>query len=726
MGGLKYLWFCVVVVVFFTSCKEDKYKNLDVKETKTHYDAATYIGSKTCVECHNEEFKKWQGSHHDLAMQVANDSTVLGDFNDKKLTIDGVSYHFFKRNDHFFVKVKEIDNSVKEYQISYAFGVTPLQQYLIDFDKGRKQVLRVTWDAIEHKWYHQYPGDTIVPNDWLHWTQTAQNWNTMCAECHSTNLQKNYNVETDEFHTTYDEINVACESCHGPASNHVQWVSNGKGEGDDYILKGRTQEDQLQLCAPCHSRRAKLTPNLEPGIPFEDQYLLQNLSTTFYHGDGQIEDEDYVYGSFKQSKMFANGVKCTDCHDAHSLKLKFDGNQLCLQCHAPSTYNTEKHHFHKPGTESAMCINCHMTGKVYMGNDFRRDHSFRIPRPDQSVEYGTPNACTQCHEGKSDSWAAEAVKNWYGEDHEPHFSDALLLSNHPNLSTAERAKLDAFIGDLQFPEIARASVIDNLNYATQEQYNVLFSALEDPSAMVRYSALMKFRAVSPEVKKEVLKMVLNDPIKLVRVGAAQLVNGMPLEAFPEQDRAALSKARAEYEIMLNSSADFSTGRMQLGDYYMQKNEYNQAITHYEMAMKKDSLFTPVYSNLATAYSLVADYDNALNTLEKWIKIEPKIGRPHYLKALLYFENKKDAMAVSELKLAIKLDPKDSRSMYNLATYYYQGNKDLQLAKTHISRALKVAPGNPNYEYLLALIYQNLGETDKAQSIMSRLQANNQN
>ncbi|AUS04371.1 multiheme c-type cytochrome [Pseudotamlana carrageenivorans] len=719
---------CISVIFFFlilfASCKKNVYKDNVSTEALAHHEPASYIGSKTCVECHNEAYQKWQGSHHDLAMQVANDATVLGNFNDHKTTIDGVSYHFFKRDNKFIVAVKEVDKSIKEYEISFAFGFTPLQQYLVDFDKGRKQVLRVTWDSVKKKWFHQYSGDTIVPNDWLHWTKGAQNWNTMCAECHSTNLQKNYNAETDAFHTTYDEINVTCESCHGPASQHVKWASNKEGgQYQDHILKGHAQDEQLTLCAPCHARRSKLTPNLEPGKSFEDQYLLQKLSTNFYHGDGQIDEEDYVYGSFLQSKMYMNGVKCTDCHDPHSMELKFDGNQLCLQCHVPAKYNTEKHHFHKQGTESALCINCHMTGKLYMGNDFRRDHSFRVPRPDQSVKHGTPNACTGCHADKTDAWAAKMVETWYGTDRLDHFSESLLLSTNTDLTVAERTKLEAFINDLSYPEIARATVIDNLPFVNQSQYAAFFTALDDESALVRYSALMKFRPLPAENRKTIAEKMLNDSKKLVRIGAAQIVNDLDPDTFAEPHRTALLKANEEYNIMLYSSADFSNGRMQLGDFYLQKQDYTEAIKQYNMAIKMDSLLIPVYTNLATAYSLVKHYDESLNTLNTWSRLEPKQGRPHFLKALLFFEIDKPEEAVSELKKAIQLNPKDGRSMYNLATYYYQDNKDLSAAKKYINQALKVEPGNPNYEYLLALIYQNLGENEKAKRIISRLQAN---
>jgi len=364
-----------------------------------------------------------------------------------------------------------------------------------------------------------------------------------------------------------------------------------------------------------------------------------------------------------------------------------------------------------------------MTGKNYMGNDFRRDHSFRIPRPDQSIAYGTPNACIECHKDKSDQWAANAIKKWYGNKRQEHFSDALLVSSKTDISVSERQMLDRFINDVNFPNIARATVIQNLNFTNEEQYNTLLKALNDSSALVRYNALLKFRAFSPQIRTTMALKFVNDPIRMVRIGAAQLVMGLDENTLDPNDNIILSSSRAELETMLFSNADFSTGRMQLGDYYLQNNDAQNAIRHYKMALQKDSLLTPVYSNLSVAYSMIQDYGNANETLNNWILLEPEASRPHYLKALLNFELNKSTEAIAEFEEAIKLNPNDSRSMYNLATYYYQDNKNLKLAESYIKSGLRIEPKNQDYKYLLALIYQNLGQTEKAQRIMQELNAN---
>jgi tetratricopeptide (TPR) repeat protein len=360
-----------------------------------------------------------------------------------------------------------------------------------------------------------------------------------------------------------------------------------------------------------------------------------------------------------------------------------------------------------------------MTGKNYMGNDFRRDHSFRIPRPDQSVAYNTPNACNACHTDKSKEWAANAVIQWYGPKRLDHFSDALLKSNSDNLSLNERKDLDKFMTDLKFPAIARATVIDNLFFTSNEDMLVLLETLKDPSPIVRYNALLKFRSLALQDRTPIALKHVNDTTKLVRIGAAQLVIGLDIASLNESDRTGLSNAQSELEAMLYSNADFSTGRMQLGDYYLQNNDIKTAIKHYEMAIKMDSLLTPVYSNLATAYSIDGQVEKALYTLNTWIVVQPEASRPYYLRALLNFELKENEKAIADLKMAIKLNPNDSRSMYNLATIYYQ-QRDFQKATLLINKALKIEPNNNDFQYLLALCYKGQGRVNEMQKIMTKL------
>ncbi len=377
----------------------------------------TYVGRQSCIQCHQQQAERFSGSHHDLAMDLATPETVLGDFDDAMLEHYGITSHMFQADGKYWIHTEGPDGEMADFEIKYVFGHDPLQQYMVEFGRGASmadnevpavQVLRVSWDTKKKQWFYLSPPDVrekLAPDDDLHWTGIAQRWNTMCADCHSTNLKKGFDTKTLTYHTTFSEIDVSCEACHGPGSAHVE-MANSKSLFWDRKhgyglarLKGNDAEPQIQTCAKCHSRRRILTEDFKAGDNFYDHYGNELFQPQTYFCDGQILDEVYVHGSYLQSKMYHKGIRCTDCHDPHTARLKFEGNKVCTSCHQHSAgkYDTPLHHQHQEGSRGASCVECHMPETTYMDVDPRRDHSLRVPRPDLSVKYGTPNACTRCH-----------------------------------------------------------------------------------------------------------------------------------------------------------------------------------------------------------------------------------------------------------------------------------------------------------------------------------------
>ena len=438
---------------------------------------ATYVGAESCAKCHEEEHKLWAGSHHHDAMAEATDETVLGDFDNAVFESQGVTSRFFKKDGKFFVNTEGPDGNYTDFEVAYTFGLDPLQQYLVPFPGGRLQCLTVAWDTHGKKWYSLYPDQKIDHSDWLHWTKGAQSWNTMCADCHSTNLQKNYDIEKKEFNTTWSEINVSCEACHGPGSHHVEWAESGavgrmmtpeSGDGRfGLVTKLKDVDNKLlvERCARCHSRRGQISPYHDHTGELLDHYVTETLREGLYHADGQILDEVYVYGSFRQSKMYHKGVRCTDCHEPHSIRLRAEGNDLCIRCHDPTKFNTPVHHHHKEDSPGSQCVSCHMPGRTYMGIDFRRDHSFRLPRPDLTVIGGTPNACNDCHADKEPQWAADAITKWFGPDRPPHFSEALIAGHTGSADAAP--KLSQLATDSEQPAIAQPPLCSSAATSTR-------------------------------------------------------------------------------------------------------------------------------------------------------------------------------------------------------------------------------------------------------------------
>lgn len=687
--------------------------------------APTFVGASTCQSCHAKQFNDWKQSDHFRAMQEPRDSTVLGDFNNAVFTADGVTNRFFKKDGKFYINTQGDDGKNHDYEVLYTFGYFPLQQYLIAFPGGRMQATRASWDSRSNKWFHQYPGQKLHHKDWLHWTGNGQNWNTMCASCHSTHLQKNYDLSKDVFNTTWNDVNVACESCHGPASRHVSFVSSdGYKSGERIKNSGLAYGhdtipvQQLNTCAPCHARKTDLSQEMSRSGEILQDMIPQVISNEFYFADGQINEEDYEYGSFTQSKMFHNNVRCSNCHNPHSGKLLKTGNDLCMSCHKPR-YNTKEHHFHTVNTEGAECISCHMPTKTFMGNDIRRDHSFRVPRPDQSVVYETPNTCTNCHKGKSAAWAADAIRKRYGPNRAYHFSDDLL----PGSEMTEKSEkpLLRLLRDTLQPEIARATAAHYLrNVQTQLTFDALINALQDKKALVRYHALRSLESYPAPMWDQKAVQNLTDRTRAVRIAAADLYHRIPPDKIPAASRTAFDAADGENLRFLRNQTDFAVGNVMLADYHLQAGDQVNAIVYYVRGLKKDSLMNYARLNLSAAYNAVGKNAEALSTLKEAGVIDPQNDRVFYNMGLLFYELKDIPAAAENFKKAVRLGSDNPGLYYNYGLLLQQQGK-LKETEQILLKGFSLNPQAININYALAYFYANQNSPEKARRHAALLQ-----
>jgi len=719
--------------------------HLNSGKTEVNFNTAQFIGKDRCIDCHKTEYNLWEQSDHRKAMDVATDSSVLGDFNNSKfISANGKETFFYKKDGKFFVRTEGVGGKVQDFEITHTFGYTPLQQYLIPFENGKYQCLPIAWDTEKKKWFSLpdmiYPEENLTPTNWLYWTNGGQNWNGMCSECHSTNLKKNFDPETKSFHTTYSEINVSCEACHGPGSLHEDWanlpeMARPTDNNMGLIVKtsGITNREYVELCTRCHARRSQFG-NYEHGRKDLLDSMLPELITDSYYPDGQVLEEDYVYGSFIQSKMYDNDVQCNDCHDVHSGKLKFEGNALCTQCHRADIYDTKEHHFHKykgeqgkpiilkdkkvEVGEGALCVNCHMPGQYYMGVDYRPDHSIRIPRPDLSISIKVPNACNQCHEDKSAKWANDYITKWYGIKRKSHYGTTFAAARESD-PKAEK-ELIQIAKDELFPLNVRATAISFMNrYNSDEIRKTIKWALDDPEPIMRETALRVYSSANiDEFKKDVLKL-LNDPVKAVRAEAAIRVSEIPAEQIPDNYKDAFNKALTEYKEMNLYMADFPSGRMNLGIMYANQHELVEAAKQYEEALKIDSLFYPVKMNLAITYNQLGKNDEAETLLRDLIKNQPNLSESYYYLGLLLAEKKEYGEAITYMQKASKLMPERSRINYNtgLMLQYLGRNKE---AETELLKALDKDPNNFDFLYALADHYIKTGQPQKALKIGEKL------
>ncbi len=724
-------------LVFITQCNNPE---------KIQTSKATFVGRESCIECHQDEYNSWKGSDHDLAMDTATDETVLGDFNNVEFERDGFVSRMYKKDGKFYVHTRGPGGKPGDFQIAYTFGYRPLQQYLVPFEDGRLQCLQITWDTDKKRWYHLsdsvHNGEIIKPDDWLYWTNNGQNWNGMCAECHSTNLRKNYNPQTHVFHTTWSEIDVSCEACHGPASRHLKWAElpvEKKNHDSNCGLVVKTSNispDRLTgQCAYCHARRSSFGDFIHPRSDIFNIINPQLPVEPYYYVDGQILEEDYVYSSFTQSKMYMNNVKCTDCHDVHSLKVKYGGeNKLCEQCHVKADYDTPGHHFHKypgePGNpivldngkrvievgEGSKCINCHMPGKYFMGVDFRRDHSMRIPRPDLSKKLGTPNACnSQCHTDKSAEWAAGFTEKWYGLKKRPQFGEVFAKAIEGDISSVDELKNIA-IDKLNPPIIRAAATMYLGRYPVQKSFDLIKEMLNDPDPMIRNEAVKSFPGVPWGEYAGYLSPLLNDSTRLVRISATAALSAVPAGYIDSGTRIILEKDIEEYIETMNYSADFAGSRHNLGNLYSNIGDDEKAEENYKEAIRIDNLFYPAKINLAMLYNRKGDNNKAEILLKDVIKNHPELPDTYYSLGLLTAEKGDYEAAAEYLKKASELMPDRSRVHYNLALAL-QYLKRMPEAEKAFLKAWKLDPENGSYISALVGFYLNTGNKSEARKYL---------
>ncbi|QEG23316.1 multiheme c-type cytochrome [Mariniblastus fucicola] len=751
---------------------------------------ASYVGRETCVSCHQQQVDLFVGSHHDQAMDFATEESVLGDFDDRTIEHFGTTSRLFRDGDRFMINTEGPDGEMQDFEIKYTFGVEPLQQYMVELDRGRVQVLRVSWDTAAEKWFYLSPPDVkdkLNPTDPLHWTGVTQNWNVSCAECHSTNLKKNFDIASASWNTTWSEIDVSCEACHGPASLHNELASSMSPFWDRThgmgLAKLKTDRnlDQIETCAPCHSRRTIVGTDYKPGCNYDDYHSLQLLNEPLYHADGQIRDEDYVHGSFLQSKMFHNGIKCSDCHDPHSLKLKHSGNNVCTSCHQhPSgKYDSESHHHHQPGTEGAMCVNCHMPTTTYMDVDARRDHSFRVPRPDLSVSLGTPNACTQCHLGlepkeslpkreqfaqyldwlsasetgdddveallaRIDKEMEAACAKWYPPESSPPKTSWYpeLAQAQFNIRNQEPATelLGKLAKDVANPAIIRATAADLLSrHADPQAYETAIGLLDDRDVKVVVAAIGTLEIAMLEIQNRqmysttpgsvgselqqfssAIGNLLQHESPRVRFESARALASLAPtarnSALTAEQKRSFETSLEAYRQSLMVMSDTAGAHMQLGGLQERMGQLNQAADSYRTAIRLQPELTGPRSSLA--YIL----ENKVQSLQSQLQqsnSEAARNQIENLMAQITDLRKRD----HEL---LGIDVERAAGLPGVHTLHYRYGmssylqKDLATAEKHLKIAAEMAPEQEGYLMGLATFYLQQKKLVEADRLIAKL------
>jgi predicted CXXCH cytochrome family protein len=696
-------------------------------------ETVAYVGERACADCHAAETQQWQGSHHRHAMQPATAETVLGDFAGATFSQPGLTARFFTHDGKYFVHTEGADGAPADFEIRYTFGVAPLQQYLVEFPGGRLQGLTIAWDVGKRRWFSLYPGEKFATDDPLHWTGRYQNTNLMCAECHTTDFRKGYDAATDSYHSRWSGIDVGCESCHGPGANHVAWARKGRRGGASGLVVGFKAADsryQVDVCATCHSLRSRLAAGEHPGRPLYDTFRPETLRAGLYHPDGQQLGEVYEYGSFRQSKMYARGVRCTDCHNPHTGKTRAEGNAVCGQCHGPEgnprfptlarkVYDDPSHHFHPAGSAGAQCANCHMPARDYMIVDPRRDHTLRPPRPDLSVKIGTPNACTGCHRDRTAEWAAAAIVKWYGPERPRGFEWPLAFAAGRAGSREAAPAIIAVAGDQEIPAIVRATALGLLRGYGPQATDVTTASLKDADPAVRVAAVAGLEGAPPAQRLAALAPLLTDPTRAVRIEAARVLAAVPPDRFDGAQSKAFGAAVAEYVEAQQAMADMPASHLNLAVLYASQGKRDLAEAEYLTALRMDPYFGPARANLVALYNGMGRNKEAEQVLREGIRRTPNEGELYYSLGLLLAEEKRLPEAAVALESAARLMPRRARVRYNLALALDRLSRDREAEATML-RAFELDPGDADIVYAAASFYVQRRQWKRALPFAERL------
>jgi predicted CXXCH cytochrome family protein len=701
--------------------------------------AADYAGSAVCARCHEAEAKAWKASQHAHAMQEATDATVLGDFNNAEASHFSSKARFTRKDGRFFVATEGKDGKEAEFAVKYTFGVDPLQQYLVAFPDGRLQALPYAWDtrpkvAGGQRWFHLYPSEDIPPVDPLHWTAPQQNWNYMCAECHSTDVHKNYDAAKDSFKTTFSEVSIGCEACHGAGSGHVRWAEGGRPanvphSGFSSAAAPRSPVDWLpdpatgspstssrpaagnvnETCDRCHSRRGQFSESWRPGRPLADTHLPALLTSDLFEDDGQMKDEVFNTSSFQQSRMFAKGVVCTDCHDPHSGALKAAGSEVCSQCHDRAKFAGAAHTGHPQGASSPDCIACHMPARTYMVVDRRHDHSFRTPRPDLTAKLGTPNTCASCHKDRDAAWAAAAVERWHGPARKGFQTYAEAFHAARLDQPQARDLLLKVAQDPASPAIARATALAELQSRPSAAVGAeIERSLGDPDPIVRFGALRALELLPLDVRWAKGRAALSDPVRSVRMEAASLLADMPVSSMTDAEHSALSKASQDYIAAKRFNDDRAEERANLARFYVKQGKADLAEREYVAALKLAPRQVPPRVDLADLYRASGREADAEALLRQMIAEIPEAAAAHHALGLALIRRKRYGEAIQSLKRAAELEPDQPRYAYVYAVALQSAGQTTE-ARQILSAALSANPSNVNI--LVALLQDALKSQD---------------
>jgi len=684
---------------------------------------AGYAGSVSCRECHEKFYTLWSASHHGLAMQPYTKAFAENNLTPQAadITIRNKNYRFDMNRG---IVIESFKKNKKSYPVKHVMGGKYVFFFLTPMERGRLQVLPISFDAKTKKWYdttasfvRHFIENTDRP---INWQDPMLTFNTACYGCHVSQLKTNYDLKTDEYQSTWTEPGINCETCHGPGEEHnkiAKATPKGQPLKDLKIIstKTMTPEQRDHMCASCHTKGGPITDGFTPGDRYFDHFDLTTLENPDFYPDGRDLGENYTYTLWMMSPCVKAGkLECLHCHTSSGRyrfkKEKF--NDSCMPCHDKHVKDPTVHTHHKPDSEGSKCISCHMP-KTEFALMERSDHSMRPPMPAASIAFRSPNACNICHKDKDVRWADDFVHKWRIRDYQSpviHVSSLIEAGRKREWSRLE--EMLSYITNKDRDQVYAASLLRLLMACHDEKkWPVFIKALNDPSPLVRAAAAEGLQGYyTPESVDAVLKTT-RDEYRLVRIRAISSLAAIPAEYIPEEQRKDFQSALNELKASLMIRPDDFRAHYNLGNYYMSLREYKEAVSSFETAIRLRPDAVVPYVNISMAYMNLGNKKKAEENLRKALKIEPENAPANFNLGLLMAEIGRMENAEHALMTAFKADPQMAQAAYNLCIILAKDR--INEAVTWCRKASDLRPQEPRYSYTLAFYLNQKGEKDEA-------------
>jgi len=695
-----------------------------------------YTGSRSCRKCHEKFYQLWAPSHHGLAMQSYTTTLAKSKLNSqtKEIRIGDFQYRPELGGDVGWI-IERRANTQKKYRIEHVMGGKNVYYFLTTLDHGRLQTLPLAYDVNKQEWFdmaksgvRHFPGQT---DETIHWTDWQYTFNTACYGCHVSQISTSYNPKTDTYQTEWKEPGINCETCHGPAEEHVR-VCEASPKGtvpkDLKMIRGGrdfTRDQNNAACASCHAKAIVLTTTFQPGDRFFDHFGLVTLEDPDYYPDGRDLGENYTYTSWSMSPCVkSEQLDCLYCHTSsgrYRFKSSEKANQACMPCHRGKVENSTEHTHHKADSPGNKCISCHMPTTEF-ARMRRTDHSMLPPAPAATMAFQSPNACNLCHKDKAPLWADQEVREWRKRDyqaavlHRGGLIQAARAGNWRNLT-----EMLEYITSQNRDEVFATSLIGLVQASGNPRVApVLMKASQDSSPLIRAAAVEALQLFPGKETTQILIAATGDSCRLVRIRAAATLAGYPELSLNDAEKGSVKAATREYLDSMLSRPDQWNSHYNLGNYYLVRGELEQAISSYKKALSMEPRAVLAMVNEAICYGRMGDTENAHEALKRAFKIDRGSAVVNFNLALMKAQTNDLQAAEEHLRTALKANPQMAEAAYNLCVILSKDRIDE--AVDFCQKAVEIRPDVPKYAYTLAFYFKQKGDLSESSEVLERLLA----